>query len=124
MRSCNHRQNCDDREEERANESNLVEDLSDIVSSRSALTDTRNGTALLFQVICNFNGIKGNLCVEVCKCDDKDEQAQGIEPSVRCKELVQTAPEALGAVGDATESKNGGNEGNKRACKDDRPCRS
>ena len=59
MRSCYYGKNCDDTKEECANKSYLVEYLSDIVCSRSALSDSGNCSALLLYVVGYFNRIEG-----------------------------------------------------------------
>ena len=49
-----HRNYCDYAEEDRAHERYLAKYFSDVLSSRSAGTDTRDRTAVLLNVVCNF----------------------------------------------------------------------
>ena len=113
------RKNCHKGKEYRTHKGNSVHYLLDIVGSGFTGTVTEDCTTVLLQVVSNFNRIKGNGEVEVCKRDDQKEERYGIEPTVGCKELRKSAPEVIGLLGDATQRKDGGNERNDRGSEDD-----
>ncbi len=66
-------------EEYRTHKSNSINYLLDIVRGRLTGTVTKNGAAVLLKVVCNFNRIKGNGEVEVCKSNDENKQCDNIE---------------------------------------------
>ena len=61
-------------EHDSADQSDTVRDLSDVVRSRSAGTDTRYGTAVVLQVVGYFSGIERDRHVEICERDDENER--------------------------------------------------
>ena len=116
--SCNKRNNRDNAEEERTCKSDLVEDLSDVISRRTALSDTGDRTSVHLQIVSNLDGVEGNLSVEVCKRDNQNKEYDRIYDAIASDYLREGAPEALGLGAYAAESENGGNERHDRACKD------
>ena len=88
-----HREHRHDRQKERADEGDAVEDLRNVLSSRTAGTDTGNGTALRLQVVGDLHRVEGNRSVEVRERDDEHEGQQRVEPAARTEELTELVPE-------------------------------
>ena len=89
------RETSDDREEERAHQDDLIEDLLDIDGGGSAGTDAGDRTAVAHKVIRYFNGVEGDRNVEVSKCNDKSEEEYNVYKAQRAlcgrEELVDNA---------------------------------
>jgi len=116
--------NRDYAKEESSRKSDLAEDLLDVFSGRSALSDTGDRSALSLKVIGYLDRIKGDLSIEVCKAYDKNEESDRINYAVCADDLGESVPAGSLLLGDPAcalaNLENGGKEGDDRGCEDDR----
>ena len=81
------REHCDNAQEQSAHQSDLIQDLLDIIRSGATGADAQDKAAVLLEIICNLNGIERNLRIEVCKKNDENEVAKRVEPGIRGEDL-------------------------------------
>ena len=114
----NHRENSNNGEQKRTDESDTGENLGDVLSSGTSGTDTGDGTAVGLQVVGNFYGVEGNRGVEVSERDDEYESKDRIYNAFGAEEIEEACPE--GAFRRAHEHFNRRNDGADRRREDDR----
>ena len=113
------RETSDKAEEERTHKNNLIEDLLNVKSCRSAGTNAGDRAALLHKVIGNLNRIEGDRDIEVSKRNDKSEEQYYIDkaPEAACgREYLVEEVRALNTC----KLHDGKGERDDRARKDDR----
>ena len=113
-----HRENSNNGEQKRTDESDTGKDLGDVLSSRTTGTDTGNGTAVVLQVVSNFYGVERNGGVEVSKRDDEYKGKDRIYNAVGTEEIEEACPE--GAFRGVSEHFDRRNDGADRRREDDR----
>jgi len=109
------RETSDKTKEERTHQNDLVENLFDVNSGRSAGTNAGDRTALLHKVIGNLNRIERNRNVEISKCDDQNKEQNRIDNAVCGKKFIEEV-----ILLHACELHDCDRERNDRARKDDR----
>ena len=114
----NHRENSNNGEKKRTDESDTGENLGDVLSSGTSGTDTGNGTAVGLEVVGNFYGVEGNRGVEISERNDEYEGKDGINNAVGTEEIEEACPE--GAFRGTHEHFNRRNDGADRRREDDR----
>ena len=89
----NKRNDCDHDEEESTDEGDSRKNLRDIVGRRLAGTDTGDKSAVLLEIVCDFDRIERYRNVEIRKSDDEYCSQGGIEPTVGAEEIEEARPE-------------------------------
>ena len=109
------RQDRDDAEIDRAEEGNLVDDLADEVSGRTARTEAGNEAAVLLQVVGHLNRVVLNGRIEVAEAHDQDQIDDRIDHT-GAREHMLVSPVARPAA----ECADRGGQARDGLCEDDR----
>ena len=112
------RQDRNHRQEQAAEEGGLRDDLRDKVGGGLAGTDARDGSAVLPQVVRNFNRIVLDCDIEIVEAHDEDKIQKRIPKPIIVERKQQPAPEALRI--EVHQSSNGARHRQKGRGKDDR----
>jgi len=109
-----------DTEKQCAQKDEFGKNFCDIVRSGTTGTDTGDDTAVLCEVVCHFNRIVLNRCIEVCKEDDQQEVDHCVHRRSVMEPTEEHLTEAVFLEFAFNKHFNGGRQGQNRACEDDR----
>ena len=69
-------------EEQCTDQGDSVDNLLDVLCGGLAGSVTQDGTTVVLQIVGNLNGIERNCDIEVCKCDDQNEEQNCVDNAV------------------------------------------